>query len=141
MAHQDVEAQVDAYLDGELAASDAARLEAHLAGCASCGRFRDDRLALRQALVVALPKLEAPAALRNRVRAALRDQAAAQPARRPARSGAWRWMALAAALAGVAVGSWRLAVVHGLKNARALARAMVDLGVVGGGKGGSKSGR
>ena len=50
MTHPDVEAQVDAYLDGELAASDAAELEAHLAGCASCGRFRDDRLALRAAI-------------------------------------------------------------------------------------------
>ena len=34
MTHPDMEAQVDAYLDGELAAMDAVELEAHLAGCA-----------------------------------------------------------------------------------------------------------
>ena len=50
MTHPDVEAQVDAYLDGELAASDAVELEAHLVGCPTCGRFRDDRLALRKAV-------------------------------------------------------------------------------------------
>ena len=52
MTHPDMEAQLDAYLDGELAASEAVELEAHLAGCAACGRFRDDRLALRRAIAV-----------------------------------------------------------------------------------------
>ena len=36
MNHPDMETQVDAYLDGELTAGDAAELEEHLAGCASC---------------------------------------------------------------------------------------------------------
>ena len=113
MTHPDVEAQVDAYLDGELAASDAVELEAHLAGCASCGRFRDDRLALRTAIAARMPRLEAPEALRGRVRAALREAAGTEPA--PAARAppmAWRWLALAASLAVVAVGSWRLAAVH-----------------------------
>ena len=60
MTHPDIEAQVDAYLDGELAAIDAAELEAHLAGCASCGRFRDDRLALRAAIAAQFPRLRGP---------------------------------------------------------------------------------
>ena len=72
MTHPDVEAQVDAYLDGELAAMDAAELEAHLAGCVSCGRFRDDRLALRAAIAAQIPRFQAPEALRGRLRAALR---------------------------------------------------------------------
>jgi anti-sigma factor RsiW len=109
MTHPDVEAQVDAYLDGELAATDAAELEAHLAGCPSCGRFRDDRIALRKAIAARIPRLEAPDLLRRRVRAALREASAPRRARRP---GLWRWLALAASLAIVAVGSWRLGTRH-----------------------------
>ena len=112
MTHPDVEAQVDAYLDGELAASDAVELEAHLAGCPACGRFRDDRLVLRKALAARMPKLEAPEFLRARVRAALREAAAPARAGRTASLPAWRWMAFAATIAVVAVGSWRLAVIH-----------------------------
>jgi anti-sigma factor RsiW len=112
MTHPDVEAQVDAYLDGELAAMDAVELEAHLAGCASCGRFRDDRLALRTAIAAQLPRFEAPEALRESVRAALRKASAPSRSRRPGPSVAWRGLALAASLAVVAVGSWRLAERH-----------------------------
>src|SRR5438876_1299707 len=112
MTHPDVEAQVDAYLDGELAAMDAVELEAHLAGCASCGRFRDDRLALRTAIAAQIPRVQAPEDLRGRVRAALREAAAPSRARRPAPLMAWRWLALAASLAVVAVGGWRLGTEH-----------------------------
>jgi anti-sigma factor RsiW len=112
MTHPDVEAQVDAFLDGELAAMDTVELEAHLAGCASCRRFRDDRLALRTAIAAQLPRFPAPEALQGRVRAALRKVSAPSRARRPAPTMAWRWLALAASLALVAVGSWRLATEH-----------------------------
>jgi anti-sigma factor RsiW len=112
MTHPDVEAQVDAYLDGELAAPDTAELEAHLVGCASCGRFRDDRLALRTAIATQLPRLPAPEALQERVRAALREASAPGRVRRPAPLAARRWLALAASLAIVAAGSWRLATQH-----------------------------
>ena len=112
MAHADMEAQIDAYLDGELAASDAAELETHLAGCATCGRFRDDRLALRTAIAAQLPRSQAPEALRGRVRAALRKASAPSRTRRFAQPTAWRWLALAASHAVVAVGSWRLALGH-----------------------------
>jgi len=112
MTHPDVETQVDTYLDGELATSDAVELEAHLAGCATCTRFRDDRLALRKAIAARMPRLEAPELLRGRVRAALREAAAPARARRPAPVLAWRWLAVAASLAVVAAGSWRLAVVR-----------------------------
>ena len=107
MTHPDVEAQVDAYLDGELAASDAAELGAHLAGCASCERFRADRLALRAAIAAEMPRLDAPDLLRARIRAALRQEVASSRSR-PVTRTAWRWLALAASLAVVAVGSWRL---------------------------------
>jgi anti-sigma factor RsiW len=122
MNHPDVEAQVDAYLDDELAVGDAAELEEHLAQCASCGRFRSERLVLRSAIRAELPKLEAPGRLRARVRAALREEAAPAPRLLPrtAAPAAWRWMALAATVAVVALGSWRLG------SARAASTMLAD---------------
>ena len=110
MAHPEMEAQVDAYLDGELTPNDAAELEAHLAECPSCRRFQADRLALRSAIAAEMPPVAAPDALRARIRAAWRKEAApAAPRRRlPLSPSSWRWLALAASLAVVAVGSWRL---------------------------------
>jgi len=114
MNHPDVESELDAYLDGELAAGDAAALEQHLAGCGSCERFRSERLVLRSAIQAEMPKREAPELLRARVRAALREEVA--PARRPlprtAAPAPWRWMALAATVAVVALGSWRMGSAH-----------------------------
>jgi anti-sigma factor (TIGR02949 family) len=108
--HPEFAAQVAAYLDEELTASDARDLEAHLARCPDCARLRDDSLALRAALKAQLPTFEAPQALRQHVRAALR---AAAPPVAPRRFGEWvRWrpLALAASVALVAVGGWRLGV-------------------------------
>jgi anti-sigma factor RsiW len=102
------EAQLDAYLDGELAAVEARELEAHLPRCPECTQFRDGRLALRAALQARVPTFQAPDALRQRVRAAVR--AAVSP-RAPRRLGApvlGRALALAASLAIVALGGWRL---------------------------------
>jgi anti-sigma factor RsiW len=112
MVHPDMEAQIDAYLDGELARIDAVELEAHLAECASCGQFRDDRLALRTAIAAQIPRLQASDPLRERVRAALRNASAPSRPRRAGPPLAWRWLALAASLVIVAAGSWRLAVQH-----------------------------
>ena len=110
MTHPSFEAQLDAYLDGEIAATDARELEAHLAQCPQCTRFRDGRLALRAAIAARVPAFPAPAALRERVRGALRAAAPARVPRRLAVVRLWRPLALAASLAGVAVGSWRLAL-------------------------------
>ena len=110
MTHPDVEAQVDALLDGELAERDAAEVEAHLAACPACARFREDRLALRSAVRAELPRLDAPDVLRARVRAALRKEAGHQ---RGLLGRAGRWLALAASLAAVAIGSWQLGSMHG----------------------------
>ena len=108
MAHPSFEAQLDMYLDGELAALDARELEAHVAQCPECARFRDARLALRAALQARAPAFPASDTLRERVRAAVR---AAAPARASRPFGArvlWRALALAASVAIVALGSWRL---------------------------------
>jgi anti-sigma factor RsiW len=108
MTHADVEAQVDALLDGELAGSDAAEVERHLAECSSCAQFREDRLALRSAIRAELPRLGAPDLLRARVRGAIRQEAAQGRRRLLIGQALGRWLALAASLAAVAIGSWRL---------------------------------
>ena len=106
MTHPAFEAQLDAYLDGELAAVDARELEAHIAHCPECARFRDGRLELRAAITAGIPTFPAPAALRGAVRAAARTRA---PRRFTVRD-VWRPLALAASLVVVAVGSWNLAL-------------------------------
>ena len=110
MTHPGFEAQLDAYLDGELAAVDARELEAHLAQCPECARFRDGRLELRAAISAHLPVFPAPDALRERVRAAVEAAARTRAPHRFTARGVWRPLALAASLAVVAVGSWRLAL-------------------------------
>src|SRR2546430_10517460 len=110
MPHPVLEAQLDAYLDGELAADDARELEAHLVQCPDCARFRDGRIALRAAITAQVPVLQAPDALRERVRAALRVAGRSGSSRRVTAPALWRSLALAASLAVVAVGSWRLAL-------------------------------
>ncbi len=111
MTHEGFEAQVDAYLDGELVAGDARALETHLAQCPECTRFRDRRLELRAAIVTGVPTYQAPPALRERVRAAARGSPpSARAPRRFTVQNVWRPLALAASFAVVALGSWTLAL-------------------------------
>jgi len=107
MTHQEVELQLDAYLDGELAPSDAHEVEAHLEDCPQCARVHADRLALRAAIRKQVPMLRAPEELKTRVRAALRTAAGARSGRRRMPIFLLQAAALAASLALVAVGSWR----------------------------------
>jgi anti-sigma factor RsiW len=109
MTHGDLELQMDAYVDGELAPRDAREFEAHLKQCRECARLHDARVALGAAIRAEIPPLRAPEALRTRLRASL-SAAAGSPRRRfalpPLGS---RWLALAASLVLVAGGSWQLA--------------------------------
>jgi anti-sigma factor RsiW len=112
VTHPEMEVQVDAYLDGELAPTEAAELVAHVAECPACARFRDERLALRKAIGAQIPRFEAPDTLRLQLRAALREEAGVRPARHRNTNFGRQWMALAATIAAVAFGGWRLGVVH-----------------------------
>jgi anti-sigma factor (TIGR02949 family) len=108
MTHAELELQLDAYLDGEMAAQDARELETHLKDCPECARQRDARAALGAAIRAEVPPLRAPDVLRTRVRDAL-SSAAGAASRRPIPHPGWRGLALAASLALVALGSWQLA--------------------------------
>jgi anti-sigma factor RsiW len=100
-------AQLDAYLDGELAMPDAGELEAHLRGCAECSRVEQGRRRLSAALQAQLPRYQVPDTLRARVRTAVRGEASNMARRRGV---PWRILSVAASLTVVAVGSWQLAL-------------------------------
>jgi anti-sigma factor RsiW len=118
MTHSELELQMDAYVDGELAPRDARELETHLKECRDCARLHDARIALGTAIRAEIPALRAPDELRTRVRGAL--TAAANPtASRRVTQPSWRWIALAASLALVAVGSWGVATNRAAGNALA----------------------
>ncbi|MEA2713697.1 MAG: hypothetical protein QOK27_1658 [Gemmatimonadales bacterium] len=109
MTHSELELQLDAYLDGELAPRDAREFADHLKTCRDCARLHDARVALGAAIRAEIPALRAPDVLRSRVRTALSSAAGSPVARRQTPALDWRWLALAASLALVALGSWRLA--------------------------------
>ena len=119
MTHRELELQLDAYVDGELAPEDARELEAHLSACGDCARLHEARVALSAAIREQVPALRAPDALRDRVRATLRDAAGTTRVRRGLPAVATRWLALAASLATVAVGSWRLGLSRAGEDALA----------------------
>ena len=109
MTHPTFVAQLDAYLDGELAAPDAGELEAHLRVCAECARVEQGRRRLSASLRAQLPRYQAPDILRARVRALVRGEASSMARRRGV---PWRVLSVAASLMVVAVGSWQLALTR-----------------------------
>ena len=112
MTHPDVEAQVDAYLDGELAAIEAAELEAHLAGCAAADGSATTASRSAPRSPRRFPDFRPRRPYAGRLRAALRKRRATESRPPPCRAIGMAWLALAASLAVVAVGSWRLAAEH-----------------------------
>ena len=116
MTHPAFVAQLDAYLDGELAAPEAVELEAHLRACPECSRLERRRRRLAATLRERLPRYDVPDTLRARLRAAWREQASRPDAARR-RSIPWRTLAVAASLAVVAVGSWQVALTTAQRQA------------------------
>jgi anti-sigma factor RsiW len=100
---------LDAYLDGELVASDAAELEQHLRSCPECTRQERRRRTLHDAVRGHLPRFPAPDALRTRVRAGARA-AVVRKGRAWRLPPTWTALAAAASLALVAFGSRQLAL-------------------------------
>jgi mycothiol system anti-sigma-R factor len=94
MACEQPKTHLHAYLDGELDAAGMATFERHLETCADCAAALDAEQSLRRSLQQAELYERAPESLRRKVRIAT----APTPARASAHPGAWRWLAVAAAL-------------------------------------------
>jgi len=115
VTHPAFEAQLDAYLDGELAAPDAAELEAHLRACPNCSRLERRRRALSAAVRKHMLRFPAPDTLRARVRSAVR----ADLKRTVHSRSYWPALAVAASLAVVAVGGWQAGLRQAASDALA----------------------
>jgi mycothiol system anti-sigma-R factor len=103
MQCEEVRPRFDPYLDGELAGAEQAQLREHVENCPDCGPEMASLEQLRAAIRQSAPDYRAPAALRSRIRFALRREAAANAvaASRPV-----AWLAYAASLLlAVAIGS------------------------------------
>ena len=107
----DVQLQLDARLDGELAAGAAAEVDAHVERCADCKALQERRIALREALARELPRFAAPDTLRQELVRSAREAPKAHERATRRMSRGWG-LALAASLAIVAVGSWQLATTR-----------------------------
>lgn len=108
MRHDEMLLQIDAYLDGELAAKETRELELHLKECQECSSLRDARIELSTAVRRELPEFTAPDELRSRVREAVRSAAGARRASPSPAHPIWRWGALAAGFILAALGGWGL---------------------------------
>jgi anti-sigma factor RsiW len=104
---------IDAYVDGELAAADAASIDAHVGTCAACDRLASDRRMLSR-LIQRVPYYEAPPDLRAAVVAAAVAQAKRSPtSTRP------RFSMRALAMAAVLLLAVSLGAVTGARTWRA----------------------
>jgi anti-sigma factor RsiW len=86
---------IEAYVDGELDATQKSEVRGHLEGCISCAETHWRLMEMRTNLKKEGPYYEAPAPLRDRVVTSLRNEARRD---NPRRSAPWNWMAIAASV-------------------------------------------
>jgi len=96
---------IHAYLDGELDLVRSLEIEVHLKNCRTCAQTYEELRDLHSALSDAAQRFEPPAALRNRIRSAVRDES--RVTNRPLRL-SWRWMIPAAAFGALVIIGWGL---------------------------------
>jgi anti-sigma factor RsiW len=94
MACELAKTRLHAYLDGELDAAGMAEFEQHLQSCPDCAPTLASEESLRRSLQLAELYERAPESLARKLRAA----SPSVPTRAPTYPGAWRWLAVAAAL-------------------------------------------
>jgi len=94
MACEQSTTHLHAYLDGELDAAGMARFEQHLKACPHCAAALAAEEALRRSLQMAALYERAPESLRKTVR----SSSSTAPTLASTHPGAWRWLAVAAAL-------------------------------------------
>jgi anti-sigma factor RsiW len=120
---------LQALVDGELDAANAARIEAQIAGCAACAAQHTELIELRAALKRELAPARAPDRLRERLAASLAEAAPAprsEPATHPPRRAPapWSWLGAGAMLATAACAGL-FAVSAQLSASDALTRDLV----------------
>ena len=86
---QDARKLMNPYLDGELDLVRSCEIEAHLKDCQTCSPSYDELRSLHSAVSDAALRFQPPAALRNRVRSSIRDEA--KVLNRSSRL-SWRWL-------------------------------------------------
>jgi anti-sigma factor (TIGR02949 family) len=120
------ETRLHAYLDGELDAAGAAEFERHLEACPDCETRLTAETRLHDALVQGQLYERAPASLRKKIQSSLPNREAAPFS--ILSSGAWRWLALVAAvlLLAAVLGWRRLENPNDHSQQSAFAAAVVD---------------
>jgi predicted anti-sigma-YlaC factor YlaD len=100
MTCTEMDARIDALLDGELPAAERAEVEGHLAGCAACAALHADLVALRERARLAPAEVAPPPALWAAV-----ERLTTRDSRLAARSSLRPWVLAAAAVLLVALSS------------------------------------
>src|SRR5205085_1595393 len=95
-----------AYVDGELDLGTTLDFERHIHGCERCAQVRQSIQTLRGVIRDGGAFFKAPATLEQRIRADLRTARGGSSS--PPAVVRWRWLALAATIACLAVGMWAL---------------------------------
>jgi anti-sigma factor RsiW len=105
---------IHAYFDGELDLVKTLEFERHIHDCQNCSRAHKALVATRSSLRGAGLYFKAPLGLEERIRADIR-KARGEPERRPV-SFTWRWMAMAASVAFIAVALWAMLHAPGVSQ-------------------------
>ena len=105
MICQEAHRLIHPYLDGELDAVKSLEIEAHLKDCHTCAQAYNELRSLHSAISDTALRFEPPAALRNRVRSAVRDES--EVTDRSLRV-SWRWMIPALSFAVLVIVAWSL---------------------------------
>jgi anti-sigma factor RsiW len=93
------------YLDRELDLVRSLEIEAHLNDCQTCAQAYNELRSLHSAVSDTALRFEPPAALRNRIRSAVRDES--EVTKRSSRI-SWRWMMPALSFAVLVIIAWSL---------------------------------
>jgi len=105
MSCREVQELIHGYVDGELDLVRNLEMERHFRECADCARTHERLRSMRSAMNV--PYFQAPPGLETRIRARAREASGVR--KPPRRSLYWQWARIAATLAIVALGTWRVA--------------------------------
>jgi anti-sigma factor RsiW len=103
--------RIEAYADGQLDLGSSLNIEQHLIGCETCAAALEKQQTLRSVMGRASLYYDAPPQLSARIRSAVRRQAKVPAVSRPAAPAAWRWFAVAAPAASIAILVWALVAV------------------------------